>query len=197
MRAVTLRLWRSEDILLCFRLGGGLFICGDFRIFARIPTLAKSRLRRLLAARACGRSPAFLPPKAAVRYGCRARCFAPHPTERRGRRSLLRHYLIKTDGLGAVRSHYPISGNPKLLAPTPPTRLSPGHLKVNCPKGKRGHPGVPLKGRLVLFRKAEPEPRGRLSVGIRKKHRNVSKEKSELVGLTNSLCRGKETISFY
>ena len=43
-------------------------------------TLAKSRLRRLLAARACGRS----------------------------------------------------------------DLASLGHLKVNCPKGKRGHPGVPL-----------------------------------------------------
>jgi hypothetical protein len=34
-------------------------------------------------------------------------------------------------------------------------------------------------------------------VGIRKKHRNAGKEKSELGGLTNRLCRGKETISFY
>ena len=26
----------------------------------------------------------------------------------------------------------------------------PAHLKVNCPKGKRGHPGVPLKGEAFL-----------------------------------------------
>ena len=26
----------------------------------------------------------------------------------------------------------------------PSDPAAPGHLKVNCPKGKRGHPGVPL-----------------------------------------------------
>ena len=30
------------------------------------------------------------------------------------------------------------------LHPSAPS--APGHLKVNCPKGKRGHPGVPLTG---------------------------------------------------
>ena len=34
----------------------GSISCTNFQITARIPTLAKSRLRRLLAARACGRS---------------------------------------------------------------------------------------------------------------------------------------------
>ena len=28
----------------------------------------------------------------------------------------------------------------------PSDPAAPGHLKVNCPKGKRGHPGVPLRG---------------------------------------------------
>ena len=28
----------------------------------------------------------------------------------------------------------------------PSDPATPGHLKVNCPKGKRDHPGVPLRG---------------------------------------------------
>ena len=37
MRAITLRLRKFEDLLLRFGLGGGLFLCADFRVFARIP----------------------------------------------------------------------------------------------------------------------------------------------------------------
>jgi hypothetical protein len=37
MRAVTLRLQKSEDLLLSFGFGGGLFVYADFRFSARIP----------------------------------------------------------------------------------------------------------------------------------------------------------------
>ena len=33
----------------------------------------------------------------------------------------------------------------------PSDPAAPGHLKVNCPKGKRGHPGVPLIGEAFGF----------------------------------------------
>ena len=39
-----------------------------------------------------------------------------------------------------------ISGVFKTFSFHPSDPATPGHLKVNCPKGKRGHPGVPLKG---------------------------------------------------
>ena len=37
MRAVTLRLQKSEDLLLSFGLRGGLFVCTGFQFSARIP----------------------------------------------------------------------------------------------------------------------------------------------------------------
>ena len=43
------------------------------------------------------------------------------------------------------------------FASHPSDPATPGHLKVNCPKGKRGHPRVPLRGEAcdtMLFRTA-------------------------------------------
>ena len=55
--------------------------------------------------------------------------------------------LKATEGWKAGCLRIPtISGISRTFGAHPSDPTSPGHLKVNCPKGKRGHPGVPLGG---------------------------------------------------
>ena len=55
------------------------------------------------------------------------------------------------------------------FSPHPSDPAMPGHLKVNCPKGKRGHPGVPLKGEAWFFRQSADTPGWVSLQGIYKK----------------------------